>query len=108
MWLFEKMIGYAPRKLLLGTLFSYVRSQGVKMPQEVLDNANEIMNEAVDKAGELLCTKPHIAEIVLKQLLRCDPEHLSGFATVGAVQTPHGSARRGRGDHPDGARIGPD
>jgi tetratricopeptide (TPR) repeat protein len=49
----------------------------------VFERANEIMDEAVDKAGELLCTKPHIAEIILKQLLKCDPEHLSGLQLLG-------------------------
>lgn len=54
-----------------------------EQPVSVLDKANDIMNEAVEKAGELLCTKPHIAEIILKQLLKCDPEHLSGLQLLG-------------------------
>lgn len=49
----------------------------------VLEKANQIMNEAVEKAGELICTKPQIAEIILKQLLKCDPEHLSGLQLLG-------------------------
>jgi lipoprotein NlpI len=49
----------------------------------VLDKANEIMNEAIEKAGELICTKPQIAEIILKQLLKCDPEHLAGLQLLG-------------------------
>ena len=49
----------------------------------ILDKANEIMEEAVEKAGELLCSKPHIAEIILKQLLKCDPEHLGGLQLLG-------------------------
>lgn len=48
-----------------------------------IEQANKIMDEAVEKAGELLCTKPHIAEIILKQLLKCDPEHLSGLQLLG-------------------------
>jgi tetratricopeptide (TPR) repeat protein len=61
-------------------------SEGDKMNQEapsVLDKADAIMDEAVDKAGELLCTKPRIAEIILKQLLKCDPEHLAGLQLLG-------------------------
>jgi tetratricopeptide (TPR) repeat protein len=49
----------------------------------ILEKANEIMDEAVEKAGELLMNKPHIAEIILKQLLRCDPEHLAGLQLLG-------------------------
>lgn len=51
--------------------------------RSVADRADEIMEQAVAKAGELLCTQPMIAEIVLKQLLRCDPEHLSGLQLLG-------------------------
>jgi tetratricopeptide (TPR) repeat protein len=50
---------------------------------EILDQANEIMNEAIEKAGELLCTRPAVAEIILRQLLKCDPEHLSGLQLLG-------------------------
>jgi tetratricopeptide (TPR) repeat protein len=53
------------------------------MTDSVLDRANDIMEEAVEKAGELLHSKPHIAEVILKQLLRCDPEHLSGLQLLG-------------------------
>lgn len=49
----------------------------------ILDKANQIMDEAIEKAGELLCSKPQIAEIILKQLLKCDPEHLSGLQLLG-------------------------
>lgn len=49
----------------------------------VLDRANDIMEEAVEKAGELLHKKPLIAEIILKQLLKCDPEHLAGLQLMG-------------------------
>lgn len=48
-----------------------------------LQKANEIMEDAVAKAGELLATKPRVAEIILKQLLKCDPEHLSGLQLLG-------------------------
>lgn len=50
---------------------------------EVIDQNSRIMDEAVEKAGELLMAKPHIAEIILKQLLKCDPEHLSGLQLLG-------------------------
>ena len=49
----------------------------------VLDKANDIMEDAVAKAGELLHNKPLIAEIILKQLLKCDPEHLAGLQLMG-------------------------
>lgn len=50
---------------------------------DVLDRANEIMDEALEKAGQLLCSKPAIAEVILKQLLRCDPEHLGALQLLG-------------------------
>ena len=49
----------------------------------VLEKADDIMNEAVEKAGDLLCSKPQVAEIILRQLLKCDPEHLSGLQLLG-------------------------
>lgn len=51
--------------------------------EELMQNANQIMDDAVDKAGELLMTKPHIAEIILKQCLRCDPEHNAALQLLG-------------------------
>lgn len=54
------------------------------MQEEILyENIAEIMENAVNKAGELLTNKPHIAEIILKQLLKCDPEHLAGLQLLG-------------------------
>lgn len=53
---------------------------------EILEKADEIMEEAVKKAGELLCTSPKVAEIILKQLLRCDPEHLAGLQLLGLCE----------------------
>ncbi len=47
------------------------------------ENVDQIMNEAIEKAGELIMSKPRIAEIILKQLLKCDPEHLSGLQLLG-------------------------
>lgn len=58
-------------------------TQDAETQGSILDKANEIMNEAVDKAGELLCTKPQVAEVILKQLLKCDPEHLAGLQLLG-------------------------
>jgi tetratricopeptide (TPR) repeat protein len=49
----------------------------------VLDKADDIMSEAVEKAGELMSEKPRVAEIILKQLLKCDPEHLAGLQLLG-------------------------
>jgi len=45
--------------------------------------ANEIMNDSVAKAGDLLMEKPEISEIILKQVLKCDPEHLSALQLLG-------------------------
>jgi tetratricopeptide (TPR) repeat protein len=50
---------------------------------DVLDRADDIMDKAIETAGELLSTKPDVAEVVLKQLLKCDPEHLGGLQLLG-------------------------
>lgn len=51
--------------------------------ENFLQRANQIMDDAVTKAGDLLCSSPMIAEIILKQLLKCDPEHLAGLQLLG-------------------------
>ena len=51
--------------------------------EEVLERYNEIVDDAIDKAGELLNNKPRIAELILKQLLRVDSENLSGLQLLG-------------------------
>lgn len=50
---------------------------------EVLERADAIMDKAIETAGELLTEKPDVAEVVLKQLLKCDPEHLAGLQLLG-------------------------
>lgn len=56
------------------------------MTEQVLNQINkttQIMDQAIEKAGEILMTKPNVAEIILKQLLKCDPEHASGLQLLG-------------------------
>lgn len=48
-----------------------------------VETTKQIMDEAIEKAGELLMTKPRVAEIILKQLLKCDPENLEGLQLLG-------------------------
>lgn len=48
-----------------------------------LDQANQIMDDAVDKAGEMLEKNPAVAVVILKQLLKCDPEHLGALQLLG-------------------------
>lgn len=50
---------------------------------DILEKADTIMEGAVQKAGEILDSSPKIAEIILKQLLRCDPENLAGLQLFG-------------------------
>lgn len=57
--------------------------QNTTQAEDLLQNANQIMDDAVDKAGELLMTKPQIAEIILRQCLRCDPEHNTALQLLG-------------------------
>lgn len=48
------------------------------------ERAKEIMDQALDKAIEYLSNnKPEIAEILTKQILKCDPEHLSALQILG-------------------------
>jgi len=54
-----------------------------EVQDDVLERANDIMDKAIETAGELLGEKPDVAEIVLKQLLKCDPEHLAGLQLLG-------------------------
>lgn len=56
------------------------------MADITLEESKRIMEEATDKAAELLESKPAIAEIILKQLLRVDPEHSSGLQLLGLVK----------------------
>lgn len=55
----------------------------MEQDEDFLERANEIMDGAVEKAGELLMTKPQISEIILKQILRCDPEHNTALQLLG-------------------------
>lgn len=51
-----------------------------------VERAKKIMDEAADRAAELLETKPAVAEIILKQLLRVDPEHSAGLQLLGLAK----------------------
>ena len=51
--------------------------------EDFAERAEEIMDQAVETAGELLVEKPNVAEVILKQLLKCDPEHLGGLQLLG-------------------------
>lgn len=52
--------------------------------QMTAEKAKEIIDQATDKAVEYLSQdKPQIAEILVKQILRCDPEHLSALQILG-------------------------
>jgi len=53
------------------------------MTEEIFEKADAIMDQAVETAGELLSDKPRVAEVILKQLLKVDPEHLSGLQLLG-------------------------
>lgn len=51
-----------------------------------VETAKKIMDDATDRAAELLDQKPAIAEVILKQLLRIDPEHSSGLQLFGLAK----------------------
>jgi len=53
---------------------------------DVLDRADEIMDQAVEKAGDFLQERPLSAEVILRQLMKIDPEHLGGLQMLGLVK----------------------
>ena len=55
-----------------------------------MNDSKRVMNEAIDTATQLLETNPAIAEIILKQLLRVDPEHFSGLQLLGLAKHRQG------------------
>ena len=50
---------------------------------EVLENADQIMENALDVAGGLVQERPQSAELILRQILKIDPEHLGGLQMLG-------------------------
>ncbi len=58
--------------------------------ENIAERANEIFDDAIDKASELLMIKPHICEIILKQLLKCDPEHAKALQLLGLAKHRQG------------------
>lgn len=53
------------------------------MDEKFLERANDIMENAMKTANELLHEKPRVAELILRQLLKCDPEHLGALELLG-------------------------
>lgn len=49
-------------------------------------NADKIIDEALEKAKELMQNQPLSAEIILKQLLKCRPNHPIGLQILGLVE----------------------
>ena len=47
--------------------------------EDLLERYNEIIDEALEKSNELIASKPRIAEVLLKQLLKVDSENLFGL-----------------------------
>lgn len=58
--------------------------------ESLLERAGQIFDDAIDKAGELLMTKPHVSEVILKQLLKCDPEHCAALQLLGLTKHRQG------------------
>lgn len=55
----------------------------VEQQDEMLLDVNEIMEKSVCTASSLMANKPDIAEVILKQVLKCDPEHHSALQLLG-------------------------
>jgi Tfp pilus assembly protein PilF len=50
---------------------------------KVMEDAERIIEQAVEVAGKLVTNKPQSAELILKQLLKCDPEHEEALQLLG-------------------------
>jgi tetratricopeptide (TPR) repeat protein len=65
----------------------YVPLEGANMSEEMtVESAKRIIEDATDRAAELLESKPAIAEMILKQLIRVDPEHYTGLQLLGLAK----------------------
>lgn len=53
------------------------------MDESLQEQAGEIMENAMKTANELVQQRPQVAELILRQLLRCDPEHLGALELLG-------------------------
>ncbi len=53
------------------------------MEENTALDAEQIVQRAVDLASDLLNENPQTAEVIVKQILRCDPEHLQGLQLLG-------------------------
>lgn len=56
------------------------------MGETLQNKAEQIMDEAIAKAGDMLMEKPHIAEVILRQVLKCDPEHFDALRLLGLAK----------------------
>jgi tetratricopeptide (TPR) repeat protein len=71
----------------MSILYLYVPQKEKNMSEEMTaEMAKKIIDEATDRAAELLDTKPAMAEIILKQLMRIDPEHSTGLQLLGLAK----------------------
>lgn len=50
------------------------------------EKANKVMDEAIEEAGKFLEKSPAITELICKQLIKCDPEHLGGLQLLGLAK----------------------
>lgn len=73
-------------KMLSNNSYYLERRNLMEQEEDFLSKANQIMTDALDKAGELLSRKPEIAEVILKQILKCDPEHLGALQLLGLTK----------------------
>jgi len=53
--------------------------------KDALENAESIMKRAIETASDFLTSKPLSAELILKQLLKCNPENHQALQLLGLV-----------------------
>lgn len=49
-------------------------------------NAEEILESAIEKSREIMNSQPQVAEIILKQLIKCKPDHPEGLQLLGLLE----------------------
>ena len=59
------------------------KQSNMNQEEDLLERYNEIIDEALEKSNELIASKPRIAEVLLKQLLKVDSENLFGLQLLG-------------------------
>ena len=76
-------------------------TETLELPQSqemTVERAQEIIDNALDTASEKIRTMPKVAEIICKQILKCDPECIKAYQLLGL-------SKHGMGQHAEAIEI---